>query len=89
MHNESFLPEKVPLNVPEMTIGTMVFVNCKEHPMFLEQGKIVEKSHIQYRVELVSTNEKLTGKCIWFPEHWIEPLPKEMSCEKSKKNNHM
>ena len=76
--NESIMPEKVPLNIPELREGTFVFINNKEHPLFLEQGVIVERDHVQYRVKLVSKNTNINDTCIWFPEHWIEPIPKEL-----------
>ena len=77
MMEEKFFSEKVPLNIPEMKIGTKVYINNRQHPLNLEQGIIVKRGHCQYRVKLVSQDPKITGKCLWFPEHWVEPLPKE------------
>jgi len=69
--------DKVPLSIPELRIGTYVYINNKEHPMNLEQGEIIERDHKHYRVKLISTDPRLNGRCMWFPDHWVEPLPKE------------
>jgi hypothetical protein len=77
--NESFGPsEKVPTDIPELRTGTQVYVNNKEHKLYLEQGIITEKTHKYYRLKMVSTNKDINNTFIWFPDHWIDPIPKEL-----------
>lgn len=57
--------------LPELPVGTEIYVNNRQHKLHLEQGTVTEKSHRYYRV-------KLRNGIIWMPEHWIEPLPKEL-----------
>jgi hypothetical protein len=64
--------------IPELSIGKMVYIINKEHPLFLEQGKISDKRHCHYRVKFVSQNKGINNTYLWVPEHWIDPLPKEM-----------
>jgi hypothetical protein len=73
----SSFPEKVPENIPELKLKTPVYINNKEHKLHLEQGVIVEKDHNHYRVKIISTNKEINGKCLWFPQDWIDPLPKD------------
>jgi len=77
--NESFgAPEKIHVNIPELRIGTLVYINNKEHPLHLEQGKIIDKDHLHYKVKIVSLLKDIDNKVLWFPQHWIDPLPKEL-----------
>jgi len=71
-------PDKIPVIHPELKIGTQVFINNKEHPLFLEQGEVTQKDHRHYRIKIISQNSNLNNKCIWVPEHWVDPLPKEL-----------
>ena len=61
--------------LPELKVGTEIYINNKEHKFNLEQGKVIGKDHRHYKVELIHL-----GKVIWVPEHWVEPLPEELKC---------
>lgn len=76
---EDFKP--LPVNRPELREGTLVYINNKEHPLFMEQGMIVSRDHVHYRIKIVSTNSAINNTCLWIPEHWIDPLPKELRNE--------
>jgi hypothetical protein len=65
-------------NIPELHIGTPIYVDNKEHQFFLEFGWIVDKTHEHYRVEFHSCDERINGKKLWMPSHWIEPIPKHL-----------
>lgn len=69
---------KITENIPEMREGTPVYVNCRENKFFLELGKIVARDHKYYRIQFRSQDQNVDGKCVWFPEHWVEPIPKEL-----------
>ena len=75
--------EKIPVTKPEMREGTQVYLNNKEHPFNLEQGEVIARDHRQYRVRFVSQNPTINGKCLWLPEHWVDPLPKELRSNKN------
>jgi hypothetical protein len=70
--------DKVKEKVPDLEVATRVYVNNKEHSLFLEHGIIAAKAHLHYRVKMVSLNKEINGKFIWFPEHWIRELPKDL-----------
>lgn len=57
------------VEVPPLIEGDLIYVINKEHPKHLEPGKIVNKSHLHYRIEF---ND---GTLIWMPHHWIEKVP--------------
>lgn len=80
IHSESLsgMHEKVPENIPELRVGTNVTIVNKEHTLFLERGEIIEKAHKHYRVKIRSLDKKFNEFCLWFPEHWIDPTPKEL-----------
>ena len=73
--------QKIPENIPELKLGQKIIVVNKEHPLFLEQGTIIEKGHCYYRIEFVSTDGQLHRKSLWLPDHWIDGLPKELRSE--------
>jgi hypothetical protein len=76
--NNIFERIDVDVKLPELEIATRVYVDNKEHDFFLEHGIITQIAHIHYRVKMVSRNKEINGKQIWFPEHWIKALPKEL-----------
>jgi len=57
---------------PKLTEGTRVYVDNREHKLHLEQGIITKCEPRHYRVKLVSTDQQLNGRFIWFPSHWIK-----------------
>lgn len=61
--------------IPPLDLQTQVYINNREHQLFLEQGVIVDKQHLHYRVKIVSCNESLNNVKIWIPEHWVRQLP--------------
>ena len=72
LHAESIEPCKNYQILPELRVGSEIYINNMEHKFNLEQGVILSKDHRHYKV-------KLSGKIIiWVPEHWVEPLPKEL-----------
>ncbi len=77
---ESIFPDqqKVPFIRPEMREGTQIIISNKEHPLYFEQGVVVERDHRYYRIKFVSQNKHINDLCLWIPEHWVEPLPKEL-----------
>lgn len=64
--------------IPELEVATRVYVNNKEHSLFLEHGIVAAKAHLHYRVKMISLNKEIDGKFIWFPEHWIRELPDDL-----------
>jgi hypothetical protein len=75
--------ERVPLKKPEMVEGTEVYISAPEHILHLERGIIIARDHVQYRIKFFSLNEAIDGKCLWFPETIIDPVPKELKREPS------
>jgi hypothetical protein len=65
-------------NIPELKLGTLVYINNKEHEFFLELGEVIEKDHEYYRVKFRSLDKRIERKCLWVPSHWVEPLPKQL-----------
>jgi len=76
--NESIDYKPVPIRIPEMKVGQQVMIINKEHPLFLEIGVVVDKSHCHYLVNFTSLEDKINGKNLWIPEHWLDPVPKEL-----------
>jgi Zn-finger nucleic acid-binding protein len=76
IYQENVLPSKIYEILPELREGTIVYINNKQHHLFLEKGIVSQRNHRYYRIQLISSDKKLNGKQMWFPEHWIEPMPK-------------
>ena len=70
-HIESITTKRNFEILPELKNGTIIYINNKEHKLNLEIGKIIARDHRHYQVEI-------GNKVIWMPEHWVEPLPKEL-----------
>lgn len=64
--------------IPELAIGTVVYIANKEHRFFLEIGTVVEKDHKHYRVRFDSQDKEIDQKYLWVPEHWVVAMPNEM-----------
>lgn len=64
--------------IPTLALETAIYINNKEHKFFLEQGKIVDKSHLHYRIKFISLNKDINNSCLWVPEHWISVVPPEL-----------
>jgi len=62
----------VPLSIPPLKVGTIVYVDNREHLKYLDPGTIINKSHVYYRIQFPD-NER-----IWMPEHWIKAIPSQM-----------
>ena len=76
---ESVGPFKpVQKRIPPIQLDEIVYIDNKEHPLYLEQGVIVRKKHIHYRVKFTSTLPNINGKCLWIPEHWVKAVPKDL-----------
>lgn len=64
--------------IPEMLIGTPVYVSQRDNYLYLEQGKVVAKKHKHYKVKFVSCNKKINNRCLWIPDDCVDPVPPEM-----------
>ena len=62
----------------QLEVGTQVYINNKEHKLFLEQGVISNTGYGHCRVEMCSLDKTINGSQIWFPNHWVSGLPKEV-----------
>lgn len=71
--------DKLNINKNLLPIGTYVYINNKEHKLFLEQGEIIKLGHQHYRLRFVSLDKKIHNAQIWIPEHWIRVLPQELN----------
>lgn len=69
---------KVEEQLPSLEVATRVYIDNKEHPFFLEHGLVTDVDHVHYRVMMISQNSDINGRRIWFPEHWVKALPKEL-----------
>lgn len=69
---------KVEVKIPELPIDTPVYIANKEHPLFLEQGTIIQKDHVHYRIKFISTDKKIHDSALWVPDHWVKELPAGM-----------
>jgi hypothetical protein len=58
--------------IPELPEGTPVFVINKEHKKHLEPGVVAKRDHKHYKIKFHD------GMHLWVPQHWVEPIPKEM-----------
>lgn len=65
-------------NIPEMMLGTPVFVSDRDNALFLEQGTIKDKKHKHYKIKFISCNKKINGSCMWLFDEFVDPIPKEM-----------
>jgi Zn ribbon nucleic-acid-binding protein len=52
-----------------LKIGSVIYIHNKQHQLNLQRGRIIDKDHCNYRVQLVS------GIRIWFPHNCVIPLP--------------
>jgi endogenous inhibitor of DNA gyrase (YacG/DUF329 family) len=69
---------KPKIEMPELPLKSKVYINNKQHQMFLEQGVIEQKDHMYYRIRLISCEEKWNGTLMWVPYHWVCEIPKEL-----------
>lgn len=74
------LSQRNSIMIPELKEGTKVYIRCKDHRLFLEQGVVVNRDHEHYRVRFVSLDKDIDGKMIWFPRQSVGGLPGEL-CE--------
>lgn len=76
-------PEQI---LPELREGTQVYLNNREHQFNLEQGVIIDRTHRHYRVKFSSMDDRIADKCLWLPEHWVEPLPNELQSKNEQQS---
>lgn len=74
IHEKFKKPEE---KVPKLEIGTQIIVMITNHELSMEQGVILEKSHIHYKVKFTSLNPKINNATFWIPEHWAVKFQKE------------
>ena len=66
--------ERVPEDIPPIPVGDMVYVDNREHELFLEQGVVVKRDHAHYRVRFTSLDKSIDGRKLWVPQHWVRPF---------------
>lgn len=64
------------VELPLYDIGTPVYITNRDHEFFLEAGYVSKKDHKHYRIKFVSKNDKIDGKQVWVPDHWVRDVPK-------------
>lgn len=72
-------PQKTTVDEPPLEIASRIYIDNKEHEFFLEHGIIVQKGYLHYRILFVSLDNKINNRKLWVPEHWVKPLPKELT----------
>lgn len=76
VYSEAWVP--TPERLPPIRVGTPIYLNNREHKLFLEQGVVISKDHNHYRILVNSLDVDWNGAYLWVPEHWVKELPTEM-----------
>jgi hypothetical protein len=64
------------IELGDIQIGEDIYISYEKHPLFMEQGNIIDSDHMFYRVR-ISCGPR-SGHQIWVPIHWVRRLPDEL-----------
>ena len=58
--------------IPDLEEDTVVYVDNRDHPRWLQPAIIVKRDHIHYRLRFPDKMQ------LWVPENWVKPVPAQM-----------
>lgn len=64
--------------ISNIRLGAHVYVNNRDHELFLERGTIEGKDHAHCRVKFISTDKRINEKRLWVPNAWLCKVPDEL-----------